>query len=910
MRSASLLAAFLALAAIVCAAPTLDQKPAELRVTAQGYRIKFQRHSSEFDVELRDAKGGWRRVARKFAQPEFSLVDDAGLQTTEGLSAQVAHEVRDGSVVVGTTIVLSAEPHRVLRLHFICEDDGVLIRFALDGADISEKARCWAMPRLPLDEPLFDTYAFWREPDEFRSGAIASLGQHNAYAGVSAWGQRGDTAARLSSKHPAVIAQAGEKRTGIGIVFLRYAEDWQPVGSFVQRHTPTSLFLYPAIAPARAAANGLWAWLAPFAENDAAGMAAKVERLVARGGKLRHEFHPIAPEPDPRWLQPVPDFPAALRRQKPVTDIRDAVVYTVHETMDSDHGIRAGAKAGSDVWIRAWFKWNQARDYAAMTHLPPKAHALGALFGGGITCSALYHGENGLTEAQVLDMATRGPDGRLVDAWGERNCRHGTLSNPAYLEYLLSWCRRQIDAGVDYLFMDEINAALQADEGFDDYSLRDYRAWLEKRGLAYQPPSPGKPPAEWHAFRRDRDDRAWKWLTDAIRSHAAGKNRRVLISGNGLARYVDLQVLGVWGNWRSKDGAVDLAESQINDWASTVTAGRALAGARVPVVFFHDWGFNGFPWMEVPPPERELWMRVRGAEIYAAGAFFAFPVHGPMGNDALRDGTIHEVARQTAFYQRHKALYLGARLLGSEPIETDAPLLSTALWRRDDPPALLLHVINRETKDSQPIRRKNVEIKLPTAKAPKAVRIVSPDWDGERRGTARVKDGRVVVALPSLDAYTVAILDYDRLPEVKLSSPRTVPTAQWGRPERSEFTVESDGTIGDAWALPAFLQGNLHAALREPPVFLVNMPHGGKLNVHVRAVATLGAKLECLVDGELTQTIDLPDLDRKNDGAAREYDKTFEFAIPPGHHRVTLRNAGGDWAFVSWYAFTGEIEKW
>ncbi len=898
------------LAAAVCAAPSVEQTPAEFRVTAPGYRVKFQRHNSAFDLELRDAKGAWRRVARKFAEPEFAILDEIGLQTTAGLLSRIEHAVRGDTVVVGMTVVISPEPQQILRLHFICADEGVLVRFAFDGRAAPDKTRCWAMPRLPLDEPLFDAYAFWREPDEFRGGSIASLGRNDAFAGVSAWGQRGDTAARLSGRHPAVIARAAEAGTGIGVVFLRYAEDWLPVSSFVQRHTPTSLFLYPAIAPARAAVNGLWAWLAPFTESEPAQMAAKVERLGARGEELRRAFRSVALEPDPRWLKSVPDFPAALRRQQPVTDLRDAIVYTVHETMDSDHGIRAGAKVGSDCWIRAWFKWNHARDYSAMAHLVPKAHALGALFGGGITCSALYHGENGLTDAQVLDMATRGPDGKLVDAWGERNCRHGTLSNPAYLDYLLSWCRRQMDAGVDYLFMDEINAALQADEGFDAYSLRDYRAWLEKHGLGFKPPASGKPPAEWHAFRRDRDDRAWKWLTDAIRAHAAGKGRRVFISGNGLARYVDLQVLGVWGLWHVKNGAVDLSESQINDWASTATAGRAMAGGRVSVVFFHDWGFNGFPWMEVSPPDRELWMRVRGAEIYAAGAFFAFPVHGPMGNDALRDGGIHEIARQTAFYQRNKALYLDARLLGFEPIETEEPLLSMALWRRDDPPALLLHVINRQAKDAKPARRENVEIKLPAAKAPKAVRIVSPDWDGERRGEARVENGRVIVTLPVLDAYAVAILDYDALPEVKVASLRTVPTAQWGRPERSEFVVEPDGVIRDAWALPAFLQGNLHAGLREPPVFLVNMLHGGKLSVRVRAVAMLGAKLECFVDGALTRTFDLPDLDRKNDSAAREYDKTFEFAVPPDRHRVTLRNSGGDWAYVAWYGFAGEIAEW
>lgn len=50
--------------------------------------------------------------------------------------------------------------------------------------------------------------------------------------------------------------------------------------------------------------------------------------------------------------------------------------------------------------------------------------------------------------------------------------------SPAYREYLLAACKRQIDAGVDYLFMDEINAALQADEGFDDHSIADFRQFL------------------------------------------------------------------------------------------------------------------------------------------------------------------------------------------------------------------------------------------------------------------------------------------------------------------------------------------------------------------------------------------------------------------------------------------------
>jgi len=113
----------------------------------------------------------------------------------------------------------------------------------------------------------------------------------------------------------------------------------------------------------------------------------------------------------------LPDFPAKLRHAEPVAKIEDAIVYTMNESIQSDYGLSLARNVDSDVLVRACFKWNHAQD-------------------------------------------------------------HGTLSNPAYREYLLSWCRRQIDAGIDYLFMDEINAALQPNEGFDDYSIADFRDYL------------------------------------------------------------------------------------------------------------------------------------------------------------------------------------------------------------------------------------------------------------------------------------------------------------------------------------------------------------------------------------------------------------------------------------------------
>ena len=936
------------------AAPSASVQGQEVVVTAREYRVRFKRFACDFEIELRGPRGKWRRVMKKRTRAEFALVHKGHVRTSAGAPAECRHVLSADRVVVGMTTSFSAPSPALAKTHFICTDDGILVHFMLLGERAAQATVCWAMPRLLLDEALFDSYAFWRGTDELRSDRIASLGHRDVYAGVSPWGQAGDTARGLSPRHPAVIARAENAGIALGVVFVQYDTDWPGSFSFIQKHTPSHLYLYAAHANPQAAAKGLWAWLAPFPADDLPVSAAKVERLLTAAERLTREFRPIAPEPDPDWSRPVPDFPRALRRARPVEDIRNAVVYTVNECVHSDYGVTLARKVGSDVLVRAWFKWHNAREYAKYARLVPQAHALGALFGGGITCSALYHRENNLTEEQVLDMATRGPDGQLVDAWGEPDTRHGTLSNPAYRQYLLSWCRRQIDAGVDYLFMDEHTAALQANEGFDDYSIRDFRAFLIQRyctekqwkrdderwqsalkidlrdhtvcadgtmdsfnyrayfkthGLVAKPHSGDNPlVGDWHAFRHERDDRAWKWLTQAIRAYAASKGRRVLISANGLARYVDLQVLGVWGRWRAKDGSVDLSQSQIQEWASLVAFGRSLAGDCVPVVFFHDWGFGGFPWMEVSPGSRKLWMRVRGAEIYAAGGFFAFPIQGPYANDALRDGTIHEVARQTAFYQRHKALYLDAELVGFEPIDTGEPMLSLALWRRSNPPGLILHVINRQSKAGKSIRRGNVAVKLPIEKRPKAVRVVSPDWDGEKKGHAR-SDGRsLTLVLQELDAYAVALLEYDELPRIALRGRRIVPRRRWARPGRNEFVVAEGGLVREQWALNGFLQGKLHTHLRNPPTFLIHLPRGGALHVHVQAVATLGAKLECLIDGRPTEAVELPDRDRKNDGLAPEYDETYEFAIPPGVHRVTVHNVGGDWATIGWYAFAGQVD--
>ncbi|MBM4155782.1 MAG: hypothetical protein FJ221_12255 [Lentisphaerae bacterium] len=639
-------------------------------------------------------------------------------------------------------------------------------------------------------------------------------------------------------------------------------------------------------------------------------------------------------------------------------DIGDVIIYTMAETTTSDRDVGLARQAGSEMLVRGWFKWNRAPAVSNWTAVPAKAHAMGALFGGGITCSALYDRENGLTQEQVLDMATRGPDGRLVDAWGRPGIRHGSLSSPAYLDYLFRWCREQIDAGADYLFLDEHTAALGPLEGYDDRSLAafrrylidewppakgwarndprwksdfkvdtadpslcaggdmetfDYRAFLRARGALERPTGSANPlAAAWNRFRAVRDARAWRTLTDRIREHGRAKGRTVLISANGLAPLVDLQVMGIWDLWMAGGGRIDLAECQIPQWRGRVVQGHDLARRRVPVVFFHDWGVHDppFPWLAVPADQRVLWMRVRAAEIFAAGAFFAFPVLGPFGCDAEKDGTLADMARLTAFYRTHREAYLRGRFLGTDALKASVDRLSLAAWTGPEEGVVRLHVINRAAKNGALEPRRGVSIDVPLARSPEGgASAVSPDWEGACPVRAEVSAGRLRVTIDEVQAYAMVVLRFSGTFDtpVVVDPVRVVPSLRWEPPLETGFRVRADGSVVNAGAMNGYLHGRLHTHLRGPPVFLVDARDGCAVAVRVRAVSIAGARLQVAIDGREASATDFPDRDGRNDAAAAEYDREIIVPIPAGIHRVTLDNHGADWLSIASIEFRGRF---
>ena len=658
--------------------------------------------------------------------------------------------------------------------------------------------------------------------------------------------------------------------------------------------------------------------------------------------------------------------PAALPERPPVGPVpprpraespRDALVWAVYESATSGDDVLRASKIAPDAILRGWFKWRGAPPVAEWGGAITEARASSMLFGGGLTCAAVHAGENGLSDQDIADMVTCDASGRPVPLGSYGDVWHGSLSSPAYVDYLVRLACEQVDAGVDHLFFDQIDAGLRETEGFDDHAIADFRAYLlndcettsgwsptdERWGtaLGVDPGSPDECPTGdvttlnyreylrvngwqaqphasdnpieplWRAFRSHRDERVWRDLVGRVRTHAAGLGRTVWISANGLASSVDVQAHGSVGPWSPDNRILDLSRSYLSRCRAMVEQGRARAGGHVPLVVFHDWGGNpAFPWLELPPPLREIWLRVRVAEIYAAGGVFAFPVRGPFGCDAELDGTLPEMRRQAAFYQTHRDLFLKSGYLGTEAARVQEPRLSVALWGDDSGQRLQVHVINRQMVGGKLAPLHATQVELPVPAAPTRCVAISPDWPGERPVRATLSGRGLCLTLSRLHSYGIILLEFGApIDSAALTDPRRVyPAWHSVPPTRTTFRVAPDATVEEAHELNALLHGvRVDDRLRAPQTFRVNALREGRLLVRVRAVANAGARLDYSVDGAQLRSVWLPDLDRESYSDDPEYLRTYAFPIPAGAHQVTLRNTGRDWVSIDWYQFEGEF---
>ncbi|MGC9261756.1 MAG: hypothetical protein ACP5I8_16960 [Phycisphaerae bacterium] len=466
---------------------------------------------------------------------------------------------------------------------------------------------------------------------------------------------------------------------------------------------------------------------------------------------------------------------------------QDLTLFTINEFDGTPHACRLSTAVPSQSWERAWFKWGNAPDWRAMADDVQKAHAVGALFGGGVTCAALFPHENGITTAEFMDMATRDPHGGLYLC--SNSYYHGSTVCPAYRRYVLKWAKLQIDAGVDTLFMDEVNGAYCDLEGYDSYGLAafrrylirrfvkhehwsirdprwksrfgidigdpkecsdhtirtfDYAAYLRKNHWADQP-SQGRNPlasiwgtaGDWglQAITGDtycawRNNSVWHYWVTHIRAYAAKQRRRVWIAANGLNRWVDYQIgadLYMSKFPLTPNGQLDCTSSYLADWRLFFKRSKELLnGKEVPIMIFHDWG-DGMPWMDkLTDAERVAWVQAYAPEVFAAGLFFAYPVLGSWGCNAATNGTLAVIQKQARF------------------VKMVSPLLRNVVWQdpamasytgkaeitvqsQPNTHRVVIHLVNRRYQGLTPIKQSDQILRLATATCPKAVRIHNAD---------------------------------------------------------------------------------------------------------------------------------------------------------------------------------------
>lgn len=286
-----------------------------------------------------------------------------------------------------------------------------------------------------------------------------------------------------------------------------------------------------------------------------------------------------------------------------------------------------------DIVIRGWQRWDvygtNASDYnaAALAEL----QAADVRFVGGTTASVVFARET--DPARFERWATRDARGNLVPHDNIVPGAHrASLANPDYRRYLVDIAKLQIDAGVNGLSFDELNASylgqnlVSGDEGFDDYDLADfnafllakypgvnlaerfamrpgnlldsrvlpydlqngfdYRCYLEENGWQAAPFATQNPlAAEWGRTIANRPDpdatsfvdnavmhRYWREIADEVRAYATERyGRDLYLTSNGLFPYVDFQSVGLY------DGNLDGPGRSQVDYVPVVKSG-SLAG--------------------------------------------------------------------------------------------------------------------------------------------------------------------------------------------------------------------------------------------------------------------------------------------------------------------------------------------
>jgi hypothetical protein len=511
---------------------------------------------------------------------------------------------------------------------------------------------------------------------------------------------------------------------------------------------------------------------------------------------------------------------------QPPVPMNDVTVFGFSQTGPRERDTQV-AELKPDINIRAWQRWDRdgvaAADYD--TDWLKDCHATGVRFIGGSTATVVFRDETS-SEAQFEDWATRDASGNLVQHNNIVPGAHrASLANPGYRAYLAAIGKLQIDAGVDGLFFDEVasvseGANYNGNEGFDDYHLADfnayllakypagtdfqarfgmtadnllrrdapqgdlsanfnYRKYLASHGWAATPYANSNPLAvEWKRLAPNRIPpgaqdflaasepyRYWKEIVQELRDYARRKYQRpVLITSNGIFPYVDFQSVGLYDfNAEGVDwcpvigGRLDGSRSLRQAMLGLKAQSERIAPGA-PVVLFIDWpGALMDRYNALPVNDRQDYWRLYAAEAYASGLFFAFHMRTTTGEPTATQAGVMPLFKQlAAFYRAHASFYHNVTASAADVRLANAMV---AVSDQAQPARRLVHVVNHDYNQGF-VERSNFELQIPSPAAPASVILASPDQPEDRSLPFTYSAGMMRVTVPSLVAYDIIAMNY------------------------------------------------------------------------------------------------------------------------------------------------------
>lgn len=353
----------------------------------------------------------------------------------------------------------------------------------------------------------------------------------------------------------------------------------------------------------------------------------------------------------------------------------------------------------------------------------------------------------------------------------------------AFNRYLLAshpgWSRENFRRAFGMDSANALDPALPAEDLVRNFDYRRYLAskgWNEYPGIKRNPLA-----AVWgtsvqnrmflhgKSFVESSTTAWWGEIVDSVRAYAASVGRVVHIASNGIAPFVDLNCVGLYEFNKDSAGRqvdyVPLKAGKLDGARRLGPAFRRLREASAtesdsaPTVLFLDWPteFMNAYYRFSPRQKLDYW-RLFGAEAYANGVFWAFPLRTSMPGDptAASMGILDSLGRLMDFYRRNAALYHGVEWFPTVAT-VPATVAATSAWsplRRH----LLLHLINHDYADT--LRSLDgAEVKVALDAAPLRVFAVSPDRADTMAVTAAWKDSQLTLGLDRLDSYAVIVLE-------------------------------------------------------------------------------------------------------------------------------------------------------